>query len=266
MQKVGPILALSMTVALFVGCGHNSHPAAKSELDKAIAATETGDIDLALACLNAAIQLDPRNAEALSRRAVIHHTKHHNEAALQDASESIHQDSTSWRAYIVRGWLYGKEDRAEVEFELAVKHCPAGEWRPIFWRGYHFLNVGALAKAKVDFDALAKAKADFDEASARAPGVSLPYYMRGCVHFKKCAFDLAIADFGRAIANESVEKDGAGAYLQRGLAFLELDKPAAAKADFEKAKALGCPDVSTAFDFLEQYEFSHPQAGGRLGQ
>jgi tetratricopeptide (TPR) repeat protein len=77
----------------------------------------------------------------------------------------------------------------------------------------------------------------------REPGVSMSYYNRGYAFFKKGRYDMAMADFDKAIALNPVEYR---AYAGRGIVFTRRGRTDRAIADFLKAVELN-PSYSRAY-------------------
>ena len=77
--------------------------------------------------------------------------------------------------------------------------------------------------------------ADYERAIEIDPDDSNAYYNRGCYYFQRKEYDLAIADFNRTIKLDSHDAD---AYFERGNTYAKLGKYNLAKTDREKAKRL----------------------------
>ena len=85
------------------------------------------DYDRAIADLNEAIRLDPRNSEAYNNRGWAYNGKGEYDRAIADTSEAIRLDSKNSAAYNNRGWAYiGKRDydRAIADLNEAIRLDP----------------------------------------------------------------------------------------------------------------------------------------------
>ena len=192
----------------------------RREHDKAIA-------DRIAAC-DAAIRLDPNDADAYSNRGLAYDKKGDHDKALADYTEAIRVDRKCVDAYFNRGLAYGykgEHESAIADYTEAIRLDP-NDALAYNNRGFTYVNIG-------DHD---KAFADYDKAIQLDPQLALAYTNRGLAYAGNGQFDKAIADFTKAI---QLDPNDAEAYFSRGEAYESKGERAEAEADFAKAAELG---------------------------
>jgi tetratricopeptide (TPR) repeat protein len=192
------------------------HERARSFLDK-------GELELALADLNKAIELEVKSASAYSDRAFAHtHLKQYDKA-LADYTQAIALEPKDAEAYLDRGTLhYGLNRLSEAlrDYKQALALEPKNN-RAI--QGIEFIEHSQAIQAN--------------------PKVAANYLARGKVAVALNDFDTAIADYSKAI---ELEPQNAEFFNQRGIAYAKHRKPEAALADYDKALALN-PNLVAAY-------------------
>jgi tetratricopeptide (TPR) repeat protein len=244
--------------------GVNSHDIAWLLLHgQAYLEFRSGNYESALANLNRALELNPRNPPALVMRAVIKGENNMEyDAAIADCNAAIKADADYGPAYSARGaWKLKKQDcdGAVVDLNRAIKLDPR-DHIAFATRGRYKLGKGDYAGAMADLNRAIElnpeyaaayesrgelkcktgdyvgAMADLDHAIAIAPS-SLSYALRGVVKEKRSDYDGAIRDYDEAVR---LAPKYADAYSRRGLIRLEKKRDwGGAIADFDKAIDLG---------------------------
>ncbi|UKO98747.1 tetratricopeptide repeat protein [Nostoc sp. UHCC 0870] len=107
-------------------------------------------------------------------------------------------------------------------------------------RAAFFLNRGILYYELKKWDL---AIADYDKAIAINPELALAYINRGILYQELKKWDLAIANYDKAIA---INPELADAYYNRGILYKELKKWDLAIADYDKAIAIN-PELAVAY-------------------
>jgi tetratricopeptide (TPR) repeat protein len=199
-----------------------------------------GDPDRAIAALDEAIRLDPKDASAYANRAAADLRKGDYDRAIADLDEAIRLNPTYATAYGIRGNAYvGKDDydRAIADFDEAIRLDPK-DANAYGHRGnaYYF--------GKRDWD---HAIADFDEVIRLDPK-SAAYNNRGLAYSSKGDYDHAIADFDEVIR---LDPKSFNAYVSRGEAYAAKNDPDHAIADFNQALKL-YPSLPAAQRGLER--------------
>jgi tetratricopeptide (TPR) repeat protein len=185
-----------------------------------------------------AIQLDFRYGKAYQDRAVEKETLGDTQGALQDYTTSLQLQPDSRLAYTNRGKLRGAlkdYGGAAEDFTKAIQLAPndPSGYRD---RGY----------AKMGLDDNPGALEDFTKALQLAPEAGT-YFARGTLRFFTQDVEGAVHDFNRVI---ELQPNHGAAYLNRGLAQLNLGKDSDACRDLQTALGLGVRDAS---EFLKRY-------------
>lgn len=215
---------------------------------------------LALADLNRAIALDPKNARAYRERSSIYRGNGNLDKALDDADAAVHLDPNDPQAFDNRGNVFSNNkqfDRAIDDYNQAIrldaKYAQAWQDRGAnyyFKQNYDeaiknydeairldpgnaraFTNRGAAYKAMGRTE-----QAIADESDAIRLDATMPEYFdnRGLSYEDKKDYDRAIADYNEAIRlrpQANFLTNRANAYNLKG----ELDR---AIADYDRAVAL----------------------------
>jgi tetratricopeptide (TPR) repeat protein len=151
------------------------------------------DYDRAIAYLDEAIRLDPKDVLAYNHRGIAYKNKGEYDRAIADYSEAIRLFPSYAEAYFDRGTIYAKErddyDRAIADFNEVIR------LNPNHALAYH--NRGLSYSIKMgDMD---KAIADFSEAIRLKPNYAVAYHSRSMAYREKGDVDRAIADCKEAI-------------------------------------------------------------------
>jgi tetratricopeptide (TPR) repeat protein/S1-C subfamily serine protease len=191
---------------------------------------ELREYEKALAALNKAIQLAPKNANLYSeKRTVLGNLNRHQEALL-----AINQAITlSPRAgfYNDRGITYNalKEySKAIADYDKAIVIDPENT------NAYN--NRGATYAGLKEYP---KAITDYDKAIAINPGFAEAYNNRGLIYAALGEYPKAITDFNYAIANNPKQAD----YYNRGVVYAILQEYPKAIADYDKAIAINLEEA-----------------------
>ncbi len=149
------------------------------------------DFEHALADLDKAVQLDPRDALAYVSRGLAWAEKEAYDKAVADFDQAIRLDPKDASAYISRGkaWTVKEEyDKAMADFDQAIRLDPK-DATVYSCRGWAWVE-------KHEYD---KAIADYDQAIRLDPKEANNYGGRGVAWGAKEEYDHAIADFDQAI-------------------------------------------------------------------
>jgi len=226
----------------------------------ALIASDSGDLDGAIAGYGKAIQRDSKMAVAFNNRGVAFADKGDHDRAIADYTEAIRLDRNFAYAFNNRGVaLAGKGDfdRAIRDYDEAVRLDP-GYAIAFNNRGVAYKNKGNYDRAIEDYDKsislqpayagawnnrcfdraitgqLAAALADCNE-SLRLKWEAHALDSRGLVYLKMGEFDKAIADYDAAFKSDPKL---AGSLYGRGLAKRKKGDDAGADLDIAAAKAL----------------------------
>ncbi len=197
---------------------------------RAIAWTDSGDSDRAMADYDNAIALDPNDIDAYNERGQIWLEKGENDNAISDFDKAIELDPRKAEAYYNRGRAYshnGADTRAIADYGQAV------EFDPTHWRAYN--NRGFVLNRMGEFD---RAIADLDEAIRLEPNDPFAYNNRGISWGAKGDAKRAVADYSQAI---TLDPTYVNPYGSRGIYYFYDREPAKAQADLAKAAELA-PD------------------------
>ena len=167
-----------------IGLGQLNH-------DRAFEYYGKRDNDRAIANFNAAIRIDPRNADAFYGRGNAWSEKLDNVRAFADYNHAIRLDPNHAAALNNRGvaWLtVGQNDRAVADFSAAIRIDPRD--------ADYYNNRGNAWHLNGDND---RAIADLDEAIRLNPRDPCPLYNRGNAWQAKGDRDRAFADYDEAI-------------------------------------------------------------------
>lgn len=116
---------------------------ARREYQKAQDAANKGKWDAASRCLQKALTLWPKYAEALVLRALIERNQHSSELAIADAEKAVEYDPNYGRAYAVLGASYTDVNR----WDDAVRTLDHGiAVAPTYWQGYYEMSKVLLLK------------------------------------------------------------------------------------------------------------------------
>lgn len=232
-------------------------PGASYYHNRARSLNDAGQHDKAMAHCNEALEIDPRDAEAMLLRACAWHGKEEYDKARQDCSESLRLAPTgddAWAAFFVRGMAFADEkqyDKAIGDLSESLRLEPENTktlcYRSVIW---------TLMR---EYD---KALADLDAALQLDPQDASAWVMRSSVWTRKEDYERAIED-----ANKAVEfsPDSAFAYCVRGRArFLVHRDYEEAIEDCRKALQLDS-DEETAYRVLAWIQATCPEEKFRDG-
>ena len=233
-------------------------------VEAAVTQKEAGDTQAALRSLDRAIELNPKNAEAYYRRAVVHYEANQSNEAIADLLEAyaharsdamrsqaclmlgmvqhengnlrgaiealdraVQYDPQLYDAYIVRSAVYAESDaldRAMADIERAIA------LRPDFAEAY--ANRAGIHAQQEQWE---RARADADKAIDLDGNTVQARAVRGMVNFRQQQFQEAVADLSVAIAGDSSRAD----YFElRAAAYRELGAVAMAEADAAESSRL----------------------------
>ncbi len=208
-----------------------------THMQRGMAYHQTGDADRALADYTAAHELTPKDPSPLVNRGIIYYTKKGKfDAAIDDFNEALRLNPKEINALINRGVTYRQKNDPDAAIGDFGKAIDLG------------LQTASILKL------VAK---DRDPQTAQlADQVSNAYYQRGMANIDKQNYDMAFADFGRAL---EISPKEARPHLGRGAALLRQNRVADALKDFDEAIRLapGLPTVyferGTAFHRVDDY-------------
>lgn len=196
--------------------------------NRAIAWSDSGHDERALADYDSAIALDPDNTDAINDRGLIWLNKGENERAISDFDRAIELDPAKAAAFYNRGLAKahtGDDAHSVADYSRAIELDPA--YVAAFNnRGFVFNRMG-------EFD---RAIADFDEAISLYPQHPFAYNNRAISWGAKGEGERAIADYSQAI---TLDPTYVNPYGSRGIYyFYDNDDPTKAQADFTAAVEL----------------------------
>ncbi len=246
-------------------------------LRRGMAHASRSELELALADLTRAAQLDPHNPECRYRRGLVYWRDRHPRLALQDFNAALALDPNDYQAYLARAELQLPRIHAAVEDDLGAVDRLAPQQADLrlllgnlyqgigqyagavhqydLWIEYHEDDLrlpGALAgrcglqaAANIDLD---RALDDCNQALAKLPSAehAAVFSNRGLVYLRLGQLDRAIADATAAI--ELHAKSGNPLYV-RGLAELRQGLTAKGQADLAAARKLQ-PDIARHYSAI----------------
>jgi tetratricopeptide (TPR) repeat protein len=122
-------------------------------------ALDKKDYDLAIACFDEAIRINPRNANAYNNRGCAYGAKRDSKAAIEDFSNAIRINPKSSFAFTRRGATYqiiGENDKAIADLSEAILLNPKDPFA-YGWRGNTYVKVKNYTMALSDFNAAIQA-------------------------------------------------------------------------------------------------------------
>jgi tetratricopeptide (TPR) repeat protein len=150
-----------------------------------------GDYDRALADLDESVRLDPTSADAYNKRSQVWGRRGMYDRVLADIEEAVRREPRNGDHYGQRGnaWL-AKGDRARgwADLDKAVQLNPDVGW---------FYNM--RASWHQPFGELAQAVAELDRAIALEPNVGTWHMERSRVHLARAEYRSAVEDIDRAL-------------------------------------------------------------------
>ena len=203
---------------------------------KGMAASNSGDLDGAIANFNEALRLDPKNAVVFFNRGWAYSRKRDDDRAFADYSESIRLDPKNSGAFNNRGLIYSNKreyDKAIADFNEAVQSNP--------YNFQAFNNRGLAYSNKRDYD---KAIADYNEAIRLNPNYVVALNNRGLAHDANRDYDKAIADYDKAI---QLDPYNARAFNDRGWVYSKMEDYDKAIADYSESIRLDPQNAARPF-------------------
>lgn len=240
-------------------------------LRRGTAHASRSELELALADLTRAAQLDPHNPECRYRRGLVYWRDRQPQLALQDFDAALALDPNDYQAHLARAELQLPRIHAAVEDDLSAVDRLAPQQADLrlllgnlyqgigqyagavhqydLWIEYHEDDVrlpralagrcGLQAAANIDLD---RALDDCNQALSKLPSAehALVFSDRGLVYLRLGRLDRAIADATAAIGLHA--KSGNPLYV-RGLAELRQGLTAEGQADLAAARKIQ-PDIA----------------------
>ena len=209
-------------------------------------AYNNNNYELAITCLNQAIQLSPQIKGSYDVRGMAYNLKgdddgdrkgDNNQAksdfgqAIADFNKAIQIDPGAKSYLSALGYAYarhGDYDKASEVFDQAIQNDPT-DWTPFYYRG-------RAEYAKRDYDA---AIADYGHSLQLDPKEANTWYHMGDAHMSKGDNNNAIADFSHAI---QLNPQDESSYLNRGVAYKAKGDNASAITDDTQAIQLSPKD------------------------
>lgn len=180
--------------------------------------------DPAMAELDRAVELNPRDDRAIANRGEAYRLKEQYDKALPDFDRAIQLDPTNAWAIASRGEthrLMKQYYKALLDFDRAINLNPNYDWA-IGNRGQTYRLMERYEQALPDFDRAISLNANYDWAIAN----------RGHTYLITGRHQQALKDFDRAVGLDPQDEEWR--YL-RALAYLSLHQSSPAKADLDFA-------------------------------
>jgi tetratricopeptide (TPR) repeat protein len=144
---------LACLLLLLPACQPQPSTGPAAEFARGKEALNKKDYDLAIACFNAYIQENPKDAGAFNNRGVAYLRKKEYDKAVKDFSEAIQLNSNLAAIFLGRGSAYDgmKEyDKAVSDYSEAIRLDPKNA-DAFFWRGAAYNNKKEYDKAISDY-------------------------------------------------------------------------------------------------------------------
>ena len=182
------------------------------------------DFDGAVADLNEAIRLEPKQALAYEQRGYAYFLKRDAERAFADLNHAAELEPTYSSVYFKRSLVHlmlGDRDREIADLDEAIRLNPKFP-EALNNRGVAFRDRSDNGRALADFTAAIRA----------LPDARMPLTNRASLRASMNDHEGAVLDYGRLIA---IEPDNSEHYLHRGQSYVAQRNADAALADFAKA-------------------------------
>lgn len=209
------------TILATAGQGQKQKVAAIMQLAQKL--TDNDRDAKALYCLDAALKLDPKNAQCLSDRGEVHSRLGKESLAKRDYDAAISADANNASAHFRRALMYEGQEKfpqALADFDAALKANP-NDMEALGWRAKLYARLGKNDKALADFTAAI----NIDSTK------SWPYVQRGTLYQSMNKLPEAIADFTTLVGRYPQSTD----YLElRAEALAKSGKFVEAVRDFDE--------------------------------
>jgi tetratricopeptide (TPR) repeat protein len=203
--------------------------------------------DRAVSDYSEAIRLDAEHSRAYCGRGIAYFALGRDELALADFDRSIALDSNLAKAYSFRGAVHarqGRNEQALADYDTLIRLLPS--------RAGAYKDRGGLLVRMRQFD---RAIEDLDEAIRLDPKRASAYQNRGAAFNGLGRYQQAVDDLSKAI---EIDPGNAGAYTNRGLALFALGRYDQSVGDLNTAVQLA---PRTAIPY-----FNRAEVRSRLGQ
>jgi tetratricopeptide (TPR) repeat protein len=204
--------------------------------DRARLKQALGDHSGALADYEAALKQTPGKALLHYEKGMLLQQQNQAQEAIAAFSEAIAADSLYASAYYARGLAYSEQENTSAaagDFQRArAVGLDAQELAAIDQSAVSNFQAGQQAMGK---DNPRLALQHFIKAVLISPGYEAAWVGKGDAHLQLKDYENAIESYSSAIALEKPSL----AYYNRGMAYRELNEPAAAKSDFERFVPIG---------------------------
>ena len=192
--------------------------------NRAIGFSATGNYDAALAELNEAVALDPKQPNTYFMRAAAYEAKKDHDKAIVDLDEAVRLDASRGDFYMLRGIVFGQKG----ELDQKVKLDPQAT--------IGFSKRADIYRQKKDYD---RAIADYTEVIKLEPDKAKGYVDRGWIYVLKNDLDKALADFTTTL---KIHENDASALVGVGLVKSRKGKPTDGSREIQHALTLE-PDI-----------------------
>ena len=204
-------------------------------LHRGLAYESKGDLDRAINDFTKAIELNRNDALVYRNRGrVKSELDRHNEAIL-DYGKAIGLDPNDAATYVNRGRVkskLGRYEEAILDYDKAIEFALND--------ASIYINRG---KAQFSLEQYEKALFDYDKAIEVDPDSALAYINRGGVKSELGWYEEAILDCNKAI-ELNPDLDLVGAYINRGITQLRMERADKANEDFKMAFQLAKRDAN----------------------
>jgi tetratricopeptide (TPR) repeat protein len=186
------------------------------------------DYAAAIQDVSEVIRLKPDDGKLYNQRAIWHIATRDYDASIADHTRAIRLEPNNAEFYFSRGQVYylkGDKDNAIKDYTEAIRLKPD--------HALAYRRRGNAYRTKQDF---AAAIQDITESIRLNPDDAYAYDGRGTAHLSQQNPLLAIQDYTKAI---DIKPDLGLLYYHRARAYVLINDQGKARADFDKARALG---------------------------
>lgn len=242
----------------------------RPHLIRARALLDQGRADTALADLDAVMDMESGNTEALTMRGYAHYALGQLSLAEEDWEDAIDEDEGMFKAWLGLGTVYLETARLAEAVDalgtaLGLEAGDDGRVSALYNRGYAFYLLSMYEDASEDFSAAiglapgdhevfilrayaqyylghtAEALHDLDQALGLHPTGSRIYFDRGNIYLNTYDYTSAVDDFTSAI---TLDRAFYEAYMNRAKAYYEEGEARLALTDYDRAVALRPGDAA----------------------